>query len=243
MKPHSLKHIPSKGNTLPGEDRYPQLLGLDVKHLCRILGNPYASYTHRGRQVFMFVGGDEHIDCEVKDGFVVRVETHEERRSAARVKPIGYMPALLRYKRSRYQAEIIDFSVKSVALKIEPSEMPPDGCRVTLCSSLRTDKRTLTHITLVGNVIRTIPKEGKVILILDFPYITQSYQTLTDFINTRLALAPIAIDIAEKPLSEAEEIERPRIIKSDLCMYCIEPTCALDILNNSSTMWRAVENA
>jgi len=151
------------------------------------------------------------------------------------------MAVLLRHETANYHAEVVDLSVKSIAIRILDGGMPPDGDLITFCTSLRTSKKTITHIVLKGHILRTIPDENKAILVLDTVN-THSYQALTDFVEKWLALTPLGIEVDQMPAPDSHDADKT--IKSDLCQLCDESTCALEsFLDSTPNHWSAVQNA
>lgn len=216
-----------QGQAIPTpSSQHIHMLGWNMTKLVAELGEPFGEYHHRGRDVLMFVGDAGTLTCEMEEGFVVRINNHEERRTATRVKPSSKKMAFLRHGRCRHSVQILDLSVKSVSMLIPDGNLPLKGDVVTFCTGLRIRANTLVFVHLSANVHRTLEAERKVILLLHTPFDTHSYQAWVDHINIQVALSSIGRSIKESA-DRLPGIPPTTVIKSDLCALCEERACGL----------------
>jgi hypothetical protein len=203
-------------------DPHIQLLGKTLTETETVLGEPFCSHQHRGREIVMFNYGGDTVTCEVEESLVTRVNTHEERRTAARIKPTRIKQAFLRHGLLRSKATIIDMSVKSASLQVQGESLPAKGDFVSFCTSLRRRPYSRVFIVLSGHVHLVDPSLKKIVILFHMPYETHSYRALSDYINTQHAMLSLGKTISKQPRNEDRVVD---IVKSDLCLLCQEGAC------------------
>ena len=232
---HTQEQVKPKRATPPTP--YIYMLGLTQAKLSTILGEPFGRYYLHGREILMFSWDSGTLTCELEDGFTVRINSHEERRTAARVTPQHEKSAFLRHGSCRHKARIVDLSVKSVCLTVSDGCLPQKGELVTFCTGLQTRISTLVYVNLAGYVHSVKDSERKVVILLHTPYETHSYRALVDYVNIQIALTSIQHVTTPicPPLSLSSEIVSTEflpslenlVIHSDLCPLCEERACGL----------------
>lgn len=211
----------------PQDKTFVRFLGETREKLTTALGEPFCEYNYNDKAVLMIEHSEGTLSCEINEGVVKSIDCFQDRRTAPRVKPNGPTKAVLRHGKNRTSATVIDMSIKSVALRIEDGELPSKGEHASFCTSLITRSRQRTNINLSGHIHRVDEKNRIVIVVLKRPFMTQSHQTLMDYINVRRGLMVLSgIATFHQPLSWERKAEEYSLVKSDLCTICTEPFCA-----------------
>lgn len=211
------------------------LLGMLSTEVISMLGVPKGRYDYRGREVLMFGEEPYFVSVEVKNGYVVSVNTHQERRSNTRIKPYQTERAILRHSGKEHEAEIIDLSVKGIAMKVTKGTLPAKGATVSFCASLKTRPFTIICITLVGRVHRVVEEKDKIVILFSTSFETHSHKALVDYINSHQALSAIRHVAPQPTFSALQLVERNMtIIKSDLCIMCREKSCGASLDNEEA---------
>lgn len=198
---------------------YLSLLGVRSADLSTILGEPFSTFTYRGRVVYMFDVNSEILTCESKEGYVVSVDSHKERRTDIRIKPDHIERSYLRYSGQRHETRIIDISARGTSLELT-KDPPAQGATVSFCTKLRTHHAYI-FITLVGQVYRVDAARNSCVVLFSSPHQTHSHKALSDYISAHQAFKAL------KPalIHHLDETKEVATIKSDLCSLCTEKSC------------------
>lgn len=199
---------------------YISLLGVRSADLPTILGEPFSTFTYRGRVVNMFDVNSDILTCESSEGYVVSVDAHKERRTDIRIKPDHIERSYLRYSGKRHETRIIDISARGASLELTKGPLPTQGATVSFCTKLRTHHAYI-FITLVGQVYRVDADRNSCVVLFSSPHQTHSHKALSDYINVHHAFKALKPALIHH-LDEKTEVAT---IKSDLCSLCTEKSC------------------
>lgn len=210
-------------HTLDIDDPHIDLLGKTPLQVFDTLGDPFGRYDHRGREILMFAHNSDTVTCEIEANTVVRVNTHEERRTAVRIKPPRIKRAFLRHGDVRCESTVVDMSIKSIAVKVVSGPLPQKGEFVTCCTSLMTSIKTKTYVVVAGHVHHVDEDRKKVVILLHMPFDTHSHKALHNYIHAHQALS--SLGKAKKVIDAIDQDRNIEVIKSDLCLICAEGAC------------------
>ncbi len=219
------KNISQKEYSLVG------LLGLPLKEALNILGEPSHTYSFKDREVVSFPRGIvDSIFCEVANGHIISINSQKERRNAARISPHFPTKAFLRFNDHNITSDVIDISVKGVALKIPDGNPPREGQQVKLCTSILTYTRQKTYLSLFGYVHRTDPDNQSIVVLFSEKFSTHSHKLLRDYVNSQQALNSICDKIDTTSLAVAGQQNSLFITMSDTCINCETKSCDVETL-------------
>lgn len=211
-------------------------LGVSLFHLIKALGPPMGHVTILGDSALLFNYQGHCFACEFSGGLCISVYDTTSECCTRRIKPARPTRVFIRRDPGRRGGQLVglmkDVSAHDMRINLvgHDQEFIEDE-KIYCCTNIRTQRLVRAHIGFYATVKSWSPQSNELEVLFDIPFQTQSYQTLTNYINTKLAQSLFPDDDQEQGaedwfnLDEGEAPEPVSLVKSDLCLTCPAGLC------------------